>query len=279
MKTQDNSSSRVTRKFDTLKAEGRKAFVAFLTAGDPNYDTSLELISGLPAAGVDIIEVGMPFSDPMADGPSIQASSQRALRAGMTLVKTLELVRKFRETDNDTPIILMGYYNPIYTYGPEKFVHDAVAYGADGLIIVDLPPEEDVELCDPALIAGLHWIRLVTPTTDDQRIGAVLHNMSGFIYYVSILGITGTRSALIDHIEQAVERLRGYTDLPIAVGFGIKTPEQANAVANVTDGIVVGSALVDIVKENVDENGEPRSGLTGSVHALVGELSRAIRNS
>lgn len=279
MKDQRNSDSRVTRKFDALRADGRKAFVAFLTAGDPNYDTSLELVTGLPAAGADIIELGMPFSDPMADGPSVQASSQRALKAGMTLVKTLELVRRFRETDNDTPIILMGYYNPIYTYGAEKFVHDAVANGADGLIIVDLPPEEDAELCDPALIAGLHWIRLVTPTTDDQRIGAVLHNMSGFIYYISILGITGTRSAAIDHVEYAVERLRGYTDLPIAVGFGIKTPEQANAIATVADGIVVGSALVDIVKENVDENGEPNSGLTNRLHALVGELSQAIRNT
>ncbi len=273
------SDSRVTRKFSQLARENRKAFVTFLTAGDPDYETSEQLIFGLPDAGADIIEIGMPFSDPMADGPAIQASSQRALKSGMTLKKTLDLVRRFRERDSDTPIILMGYYNPIYRHGAEQFVHDAVASGADGLIIVDLPPEEDSELCDPALTAGLHWIRLVTPTTDDSRIEAVLKNVSGFVYYISVLGVTGTRSAAIDHTATAVDRLRGYTDLPIAVGFGIKTPQNAKQVAQVADGIVVGSAIVELVRNGLDNNGVAPPHLVGQVHEFVKELAAATAHS
>ncbi len=268
--------SRVTRKFSILSAQNRKAFVAFLTGGDPDYETSKRLICGLPNAGVDLIEIGIPFSDPMADGPAIQASSQRALKAGMTLPKTLQLVRDFRESDDETPIILMGYYNPIYRYGPIKFVHECIESGVDGLIIVDLPPEEDAELCDPALTAGLHWIRLVTPSTDDTRIHSVLHNVSGFVYYIAVLGITGTRRALSDHIETAVIRLRDYTDLPIAVGFGIKTPAHARSVAEKTDAIVIGSAIVDLVKENLDENHIAQPGLVTSVHKFVQDIADAI---
>ncbi len=268
--------SRVTRKFSSLSAQNRKAFVAFLTGGDPDYETSRRLICGLPKAGVDLIEIGIPFSDPMADGPAIQASSQRALKAGMTLPKTLQLVRDFRENDDETPIILMGYYNPIYRYGPMKFVHECIESGVDGLIIVDLPPEEDAELCDPALSAGLHWIRLVTPSTDDSRIHSVLHNVSGFIYYVAVLGITGTRVAMTDHIEKAVLRLRNYTDLPIAVGFGIKTSSHAKAVAEKTDAIVIGSAIVGLVKENLDQNHTAQPGLVTSVHRFVREIAETV---
>ncbi len=271
--------TRITRKFDQLASEGRKAFVAFVTAGDPDYDSSEKIIRSLPEAGADLIEVGMPFSDPMADGPSIQASSQRALRIGMTLAKTLDLVRQFRESDDTTPIVLMGYYNPIYRYGPEKFVNDAVACGVDGLIIVDLPPEEDHELCDPALIAGLHWIRLVTPTTDDDRIESVLNNVSGFVYYISVLGVTGTRSALIDQVSAAVTRLKGYTDLPIAVGFGIKTPEGAKAIAEVADGIVIGSAIVDLIKQNIEDENTNLDNIVDNVTGFVKGISEAITAS
>ena len=270
------TDTRITRKFAQLKEQGRKAFVAFLTGGDPDYETSLELVRGLPDAGVDLIEIGVPFSDPMADGPAIQASSQRALKAGMTLPKTLELVRAFREQDDSTPIVLMGYYNPIYRYGPDRFVHECVTCGVDGLIIVDLPPEEDHELCDPALTAGLHWIRLVTPSTDDDRIGSVLHNVSGFVYYISVLGVTGTRSAMADHVEEAVNRLKQHTDLPIAVGFGIKTPEHARSVAEKTDGIVIGSAIVELVKQNLRDDGLPNSEVVGSVHEFVTNISNAV---
>ncbi|MDE0309485.1 MAG: tryptophan synthase subunit alpha [Acidiferrobacterales bacterium] len=270
------TDTRITRKFAQLGEQNRKAFVAFLTGGDPNYEISRDLICGLPQAGVDLIEVGIPFSDPMADGPAIQASSQRALKAGMTLAKTLQLVRDFREQDQSTPIVLMGYYNPIYRYGVDRFVHECTSSGVDGLIIVDLPPEEDMELCDPALTAGLHWIRLVTPSTDDSRIESVLHNVSGFVYYISVLGVTGTRSAMTDHVDEAVTRLRQYTDLPLAVGFGIKTPEHARSVAEKADGIVIGSAIVDLVKANLDRDGSPNPGLAQAVHSYVREIADSV---
>ena len=270
------SDTRITRCFAKLSEQKRKAFVAFLTGGDPDFDTSKELICGLPAAGVDLIEIGIPFSDPMADGPAIQASSQRALKNGMTLQKTLELVRAFRVTDDTTPIVLMGYYNPIYRYGVDRFVQESKAIGVDGLIIVDLPPEEDAELCEPALTAGLHWIRLVTPSTDDSRIDTVLHNVSGFVYYISVLGVTGTRRAVADQIETAVTRLRKHTSLPIAVGFGIKTAANAHAVAQHADGIVVGSAIVDLVKANLDEHGNPNSSLVKTVHEFVRAIADGV---
>ena len=270
------SDTRITRCFAKLSEQKRKAFVAFLTGGDPDFDTSKELICGLPAAGVDLIEIGIPFSDPMADGPAIQASSQRALKNGMTLQKTLELVRAFRATDDTTPIVLMGYYNPIYRYGVDRFVQESKAIGVDGLIIVDLPPEEDAELCEPALTAGLHWIRLVTPSTDDSRIDTVLHNVSGFVYYISVLGVTGTRRAVADQIETAVARLRKHTSLPIAVGFGIKTAENAHAVAQHADGIVVGSAIVDLVKANLDEHGKPNASLVKTVHEFVRAIADGV---
>lgn len=275
----DLTDTRITRCFARLTEKNRKAFVAFLTGGDPDFDTSRQLICGLPDAGVDLIEIGIPFSDPMADGPAIQASSQRALRNGMTLVKTLQLVRHFRENDDTTPIVLMGYYNPIYRYGADRFVHECVSSGVDGLIIVDLPPEEDEELCEPALTAGLHWIRLVTPSTDDGRIDAVLHNVSGFVYYISVLGVTGTRRAMADHVNQAVERLRNYTELPIAVGFGIKTPEHARSVAERADGIVVGSAIVELVKSNLDDDGKPGAELVGKVHDFVRQIAEGVANA
>ena len=275
----DLTDTRITRCFARLTEKNRKAFVAFLTGGDPDFDTSRQLICGLPDAGVDLIEIGIPFSDPMADGPAIQASSQRALRNGMTLVKTLQLVRHFRENDDTTPIVLMGYYNPIYRYGADRFVHECVSSGVDGLIIVDLPPEEDEELCEPALTAGLHWIRLVTPSTDDGRIDTVLHNVSGFVYYISVLGVTGTRRAMADHVNQAVERLRNYTELPIAVGFGIKTPEHARSVAERADGIVVGSAIVELVKSNLDDDGKPGAELVGKVHDFVRQIAEGVANA
>ena len=272
------ADTRITRKFDQLKSSGKKAFVAFVTAGDPDFDTSLQILESLPIAGADIIEVGMPFSDPMADGPSIQASSLRALRANMTLEQTLQLVDQFRKTDNETPIVLMGYYNPIYRYGPDKFVHECAARGVDGLIVVDLPPEEDRELCDPALTAGLHWIRLVTPTTDDERIASVLKNVSGFVYYISVLGVTGTKEVVTEQVSVAVDRLRNYTDLPIAVGFGIKTPERAKAVSEVADGIVIGSAIVDLVQNNIDLAGTPEPELLTKVKDFVSDISTAINS-
>jgi tryptophan synthase alpha chain len=271
--------SRLERRFAALAAAGRGGLVAFVTAGDPDAETALALVAGLPAAGADVIELGMPFSDPMADGPAVQASSQRALAAGMTLAKTIDLVRGFRATDQDTPIVLMGYYNPIYSYGVERFLKDAVAAGVDGLIVVDLPPEEDAELCMPAIAAGLHWIRLATPTTDDARLPAVLANTGGFLYYVSVMGITGTRSATGEAVRQAVSRLKRHTDLPIAVGFGIKTPAQAAEVAAVADAAVVGSALVERIRANLDARGRAKPGLVEDVLGLVGELAQAVRGA
>ena len=279
MSGKKDAGSRIERRFAALKAAGRGALGAFITAGDPDLETSLAIMKGLPAAGADMIEFGMPFSDPMADGPAVQASSLRALKAGMTLAKTLGMVRAFRQEDGDTPLILMGYYNPIYSYGVERFVADAKVAGVDGLIIVDLPPEEDAELCLPALKAGLHWIRLATPTTDDKRLPTVLNNTSGFVYYVSIMGITGTAAVPTEHVREAVARLRRHTALPIAVGFGIRTPEQAAAIAGIADGAVVGSAIVDAVKAELDANGKAKPGLAARVLALVESLADGVRGS
>ena len=237
--------TRIDAKFAALKAEGKKAFVAYVMAGDPDYDTSLEVVKGLPGAGVDIIELGLPFTDPMADGPTIQAAGGRALDAGMTLPKTLALAAEFRKTDNETPIVLMGYYNPIYSRGVARFLDEAKAAGIDGLIVVDLPPEEDDELCLPAQAAGLNFIRLATPTTDDRRLPKVMQNTSGFVYYVSITGITGAAEAESVDVAPDVARIRAAGNLPVVVGFGIKTPEKAEAIAQVADGAVVGSAIVE----------------------------------
>lgn len=239
--------TRIDQKFANLKANGKKAFVAYVMAGDPDYETSLEIVKGLPDAGVDVIELGLPFTDPMADGPTIQLAGQRALDGGMTLNRTLELARTFRETDDTTPIVLMGYYNPIYSHGVDRFLEDAKAAGIDGLIVVDLPPEEDSELCIPAQTAGLNFIRLATPTTDNNRLPKVLQNTSGFVYYVSITGITGAGAAVAADVAPEVARIKAATDLPIIVGFGIKTPEASRDIASVADGSVVGSAIVDLI--------------------------------
>ncbi|NKW92161.1 tryptophan synthase subunit alpha [Rhodobacteraceae bacterium R_SAG9] len=236
--------TRIDAKFADLNAAGKKAFVAYVMAGDPDYDTSLEIVKGLPGAGVDIIELGLPFTDPMADGPTIQLAGQRALDGGMTLQKTLDLATEFRKTDDTTPIVMMGYYNPIYSRGVDKFLADAKAAGIDGLIVVDLPPEEDSELCIPAQAAGLNFIRLATPTTDDKRLPKVLQNTSGFVYYVSITGITGSAEAQATDVGPEVARIKANTDLPVIVGFGINTPEKAQNIASVADGAVVGSAIV-----------------------------------
>jgi tryptophan synthase alpha chain len=236
--------TRIDATFERLAREEKKAFVAYIMAGDPNYDVSSDLMAGLPTAGVDIIELGLPFTDPMADGPTIQLAGQRALEAGMTLNKTLDMARHFRKTDNQTPIVLMGYYNPIYNHGVDQFLSDAKEAGIDGLIIVDLPPEEDDELCIPAQAAGLNFIRLATPTTDDARLPAVLANTSGFVYYVSITGITGAAEAQTTDVAPEVARIKAKTDLPVVVGFGIKTPEASNAIAKIADGAVVGSAII-----------------------------------
>ncbi|MDP6954060.1 MAG: tryptophan synthase subunit alpha [Alphaproteobacteria bacterium] len=261
--------SRIERRFAALAEEGRAGLVAFVMAGDPDASRGLALVKRLPAAGADVIELGMPFTDPMADGPAIQLAGQRALAAGQTLTKTLEMVREFRTGDKDTPIILMGYYNPIYVYGVDRFLDDALAAGVDGLIIVDLPPEEDEELCLPALAKGVSFIRLATPTTDDQRLPAVLRNTSGFLYYVSITGITGAGAADHDAVAAAVGRLKGHTDLPVAVGFGIKTPEQAAAVARHADAAVVGSAFVDRIAVAERDGGDAVEAVVELVEALA----------
>lgn len=272
------SADRIAARFAALKARGEKALVTFVTAGDPDLATSEAILAGLPDAGADIIELGMPFSDPMADGPSIQAAGLRALKAGQTLRRTLDMVRRFRERDADTPIILMGYYNPIYVYGNDRFLKDAKAAGVDGLIIVDLPPEEDDELCVPAIAAGIHFIRLATPTTDERRLPALIRNSGGFLYYVSITGITGTGSARSADVAAAVERLRAATDLPIAVGFGIKSPADAGAIAQVADAAVVGSAIVNRVAAHLDENGRPLETLVPSVLQFVRDLKDGVRS-
>jgi len=270
-------TTRIDNRFADLKREGRAALVTFVTAGDPDYETSLQIIKGLPKAGADIIEFGMPFTDPMADGPAIQEAGLRALKAGQTLIKTLAMVGDFRKGDDQTPIVLMGYYNPIYIYGVERFLKDAKTAGVDGLIIVDLPPEEDDELCLPAIKAGLNFIRLATPTTDDKRAPAVFKNTSGFVYYVSVLGITGTKAPDLKSVEHNVIRLKGHTKLPIAVGFGVKTAEQARSIAKNADGVVVGSALVNAVKNNLDSAGKPTSATVEAVHALVSEIALGVR--
>ena len=272
-------SDRIAQRFAELARQGRGGLVIFSTAGDPDYETSLALLEGLPGAGADLIELGMPFSDPMADGPAIQLASGRALKAGQTMVKTLDMVRTFRQKDNKTPIILMGYYNPIYVYGVDNFLHNAKDAGVDGLIVVDLPPEEESELCDPALEAGINFIYLTAPTTDDQRLPRVMQKASGFVYYVSITGITGTASAAASDIEAAYKRLKTHTDLPIAVGFGIKTPEQAGEVAAIADAAVVGSALVNIIENNLGSDGKARAGLVDEALAFVGELAKGVRSS
>ena len=270
-------STRIDRRFAALKAEGRAALVTFIMTGDPDYDTSLAIVKALPKAGADVIELGMPFTDPMADGPAIQAAGLRALAAGQTLIKTLKMVREFRAGDSDTPIVLMGYYNPIYIYGVDKFLVDAKAAGVDGLIVVDLPPEEDDELCLPALKAGLNFIRLATPTTDDKRLPAVLNNTSGFVYYVSITGITGSAAPDAGKVSAAVARIKRHTKLPVAVGFGVRTAEQARAIAENADGVVVGSALVDALRASLDKAGKGGPGTVKAVADLVSDLAQGVR--
>ena len=272
-------TTRIDRRFAELKTEGRAALVTFLTAGDPDPETSLALVQALPAAGADVIELGMPFTDPMADGPAIQMSSQRALKAGQTLKKTLELVRAFRGGDDATPLVLMGYYNPIYIYGVDRFLRDAKSAGVDGLIIVDLPPEEDEELCLPALKAGLNFIRLATPTTDDKRLPAVLANTSGFVYYVSITGITGAATPDAGKVAAAVARIKRHTKLPVAVGFGVRTAEQAAGIASGADGVVVGSALVSVLKSSLDLNDKATEKTVSGVVDLVAALARGVRGA
>lgn len=269
------ANDRLTRRFAALRAEGRAGLVTFVTAGDPDYDTSLKIVRGLPRAGADVIELGMPFTDPMADGPAIQAAGLRALANGMTLRRTLQFVRDFRTSDQDTPIVLMGYFNPISAYGVDAFIPDALAAGADGLIVVDLPPEEDAELCIPALKAGLHFIRLATPTTDGKRLPAVLANSSGFIYYVSIAGITGAAAPDNANVAAAVARLKQHSSLPVAVGFGIRAPEQAAAIARIADAAVVGTALVQQVAEALKTKADP----VAAVLNLVRQLSAAVRTA
>ena len=270
---------RIDARFAELKAQGRAALVTFLTAGDPDGETSLALIKALPKAGADVIELGMPFTDPMADGPAIQASSQRALKAGQTMKKTLAMVRAFRKQDDATPIVLMGYYNPIYIFGVERFLTDAKAAGVDGLIVVDLPPEEDAELCLPALKAGLSFIRLATPTTDDHRLPAVLANTSGFVYYVSITGVTGTAVPDAGKVSGAVDRIKRHTALPVAVGFGVRTAAHARAIAKGADGVVVGSALVDTLKASLDKNGKATRKSVKAVTDLVTALADGVRGA
>lgn len=270
-------SSRIDARFALAHAENRAALVTFVTAGDPDHATSLEILKALPAAGADLIELGMPFTDPMADGPAIQAAGLRALKGGETLNKTLDLVRAFREHDSATPIILMGYYNPIYIHGVEAFLKDAKSAGVDGLIVVDLPPEEDEELCLPALEQGIAFIRLATPTTDDARLPAVLKNTSGFVYYVSVAGVTGVATPDFDVVGQAVARLKRHTFLPVAVGFGVKTPEHAAAIAAGADGVVVGSALVEAVRGSLDADGRATNKTVSAVTDLVSALSAGVR--
>jgi tryptophan synthase alpha chain len=270
-------TTRIDARFAQLAKEGRSAFVTYVMAGDPDPATSLEIIKALPKAGADVIELGIPFTDPMADGPSIQAAGLRALKIGMTLKKTLELVCGFRKDDNATPLVLMGYYNPIYIYGVDRFLTDAKSAGVDGLIVVDLPPEEDTELCIPALKAGLNFIRLATPTTDDKRLPAVLANTSGFVYYVSVTGITGGASADSKVVGDAVARIKRHTDLPVCVGFGIRTPDAARAIAERADGSVVGTALVDALRGSLDAEGRATAQTVKAVRELAAALSRGVR--
>ncbi|QXX76189.1 Tryptophan synthase alpha chain [Methylovirgula sp. HY1] len=272
-------TTRIDTRFAELAPQNRAALVTFVMAGDPDLAASLEILKALPSAGADLIEIGMPFTDPMADGPAIQAAGLRALKAGTTLVKTLALVAEFRKSDQATPIVLMGYYNPIYIHGVDKFLTEAKAAGVDGLIVVDLPPEEDSELCLPALAAGLAFIRLATPTTDAARLPAVLANTSGFVYYVSITGITGAATPEASQVSAAVRRLKQHTDLPVAVGFGVKNAANAAAIAAVTDAVVVGSALVEAVRMSLDPNGKATAATVGAVADLVGTLAGGVRSA
>jgi len=272
-------STRIEKRFAALKEEGRAALVTFTMAGDPDYDTSLAIAKALPKAGADIIELGMPFTDPMADGPAIQAAGLRALKSGQRMTKTLAMVREFRKEDSETPIVLMGYYNPIFIYGSDRFLSDAKAAGVDGLIVVDLPPEEDDELCLPALKAGLNFIRLATPTTDDKRLPTVLTNTSGFVYYVSITGITGAAAPDTTRVAAAVARIKRHTGLPVAVGFGVRTAEQARAIAEGADGVVVGSALVDALRNSLDKSGKASPGSVKAVTDLVSSLAQGMRSA
>ena len=271
--------SRIERRFAALREEGRAGLVTYLSAGDPDPDTSARLFGGLAPAGADLIEIGMPFSDPMADGPAIQEAGQRALKQGMTLRRTLALVRELRRVDEATPIVLMGYYNPIYRYGPESFAQDAVAAGVDGVIVVDLPPEEDAELTQPARAAGLDFVRLATPTSDDRRLPRIVERARGFVYYVAVAGTTGTRSADAASVAAAVTRLRRFTRLPIAVGFGIRTPKQAAEVARAADAAVVGSALVQRLALNLNPDNTAKPGLVEAVLADVRALAEGVRGA
>ena len=270
------TSTRIDRRMATLKEQGRPALVTYMMGGDPDYDSALSVMRALPQAGADIIELGMPFSDPMADGPAIQAAGLRALKGGQTLKKTLAMARDFRAGDDETPIVLMGYYNPIYSYGVAAFLKDAKAAGIDGLIVVDLPPEMDAELCVPALEAGLNFIRLATPTTDDKRLPTVLQNTSGFVYYVSMTGITGSALPDTSRVGQAVGRIKAHTPLPVCVGFGVKSPEQAAAIAAEADGVVVGTAIVNTVAATLDADGQRGADPAAAVSSLVASLKAAM---
>jgi len=272
--TANNTASRMERRFAALKQENRAALVTFTTAGDPDYDNSLKTLLGLPAAGADVIELGMPFTDPMADGAAIQLGSQRALTNGQNMTKTLQMVRELRKQDQDTPVVLMGYYNPVYRYGVEKFLQEAAEAGVDGLIVVDLPPEHDDELCIPAREVGIHFIRLATPTTDAKRLPGVLNNTSGFLYYVSSTGVTGAAAPTPEKVQKEVEAIKAHTEIPVAVGFGIRTPEQAARIARFADGVVVGSALVDCIA-GADTSAEG----TAAVLKLTSELAQAVRGA
>lgn len=271
--------TRIDRRFAALKAEGRPGLVTYFMGGDPDYETSLSIMKALPKAGADVIELGMPFSDPMADGPAIQAAGLRALKGGQTLAKTLAMAADFRKHDNDTPIVMMGYYNPIYVYGVERFLTDAKASGVDGLIVVDLPPEMDEELCVPALKAGLNFIRLATPTTDEKRMPAVLNNTSGFVYYVSMTGITGSALPDTTKVGAAVNRIKAHTDLPVCVGFGVKTSEQARAIGASADGVVVGTAIVNAVANVLTADGRKTADPAEAVATLVGGLAQGVRQA
>ena len=272
-------NTRIDRRFAALNAEGRAALMTFTMTGDPDYETSLAIVKALPKAGADLIELGMPFTDPMADGPAIQAAGVRALKGGQRLTKTLALVREFRKGDNTTPIVLMGYFNPIYIYGVDKFIADAKGAGVDGFIVVDLPPEEDEELCLPTLKAGLNFIRLATPTTDEKRLPVVLNNTSGFVYYVSITGITGSTAPDASRVAAAVNRIKRHTKLPVAVGFGVKTAEQARAIAGGADGVVVGSALVDALARTLDSSGKAGLNTVKAVTTVVSTLAEGVRSA
>ncbi len=277
-RSEAGEGGRIAARFAALKEKKQSGLVSFITAGDPDLDTCAKLLAGLPKAGVDLIELGMPFSDPMADGPAIQTANLRAFKAGIKLGKVLDLVRQFRKTDADTPLVLMGYYNPVYIYGVEKFLTDAKEAGVDGLIIVDLPPEEDSEMCEPAARHGLNFIRLVTPTTDAKRLPVVLRNASGFLYYVSITGITGSKVISAAPVQAAIAELRKHTKLPVAVGFGITTPEQARDIAKNADAVVVGSAIVNRIANNLDADGKAKAGLVEDVLGFVESLAKAAHN-